>query len=71
MDLKLKFEEADIRDVIQLNEMEVGKKYPICNAPRINTRYGSSVLLTIEGFRDRTVSVFLPKNILRSLRTTT
>jgi hypothetical protein len=61
MNLKLKFEEADISDVIQVSEMEIGKRYLICNARRVHTRYGSSVLLTIEGFSERPVSVFLPK----------
>jgi hypothetical protein len=61
MDLKLKFEEADICGVIQVSEMEGGKRYLICNARRVHIRYGPSVLLTIEGFSERPVSVFLPK----------
>ena len=47
MDLKFKFVEGDISDVIKVNEVEVGKKYPISKARRIDTKYGESVLLTI------------------------
>jgi hypothetical protein len=61
MDLRHKFEEADISDVIQASEMDIGRRYPICNARRVETRYGPSVLLTIDGFRERPVSLFLPK----------
>ena len=41
--------------------MEVGRKYPITIARRIDTKYGESVLLTILGLDEKLVSVFLPK----------
>jgi len=60
MDLRQRFGEVDI-DVIQVSEMEVGRRYQISNARRIDTKYGSSVLITIDGFGDHPVNVFLPK----------
>ena len=36
MDLKVRFVAADISDVVKVNELEVGKKYPISKATRQN-----------------------------------
>ena len=61
MDLKLRFVEADVCDVIKESEMQVGRKYPITRARRMVTKYGESVLLTILGDDGNSVRVFLPK----------
>ena len=61
MDLKVRFVAADISDVVKVNELEVGRKYPISKARRLDTKYGDSVLLTILEFGENPVSVFLPK----------
>ena len=61
MDLKHRFSEADVTDVIRVSEMQVGRKYPITRARRIDTKYGGSVLLTLLEGDGHFVSVFLPK----------
>ena len=61
MDLKLRFVEADVCDLIKVNELEVGRKYPITTARRIDTKYVESVLLTVLGDDENSVSAFLPK----------
>ena len=67
MDLKLKFVEADVCDVIKVNQMEVGRKYPISRARQIDTKYGESVLLTILGLDEKLVC-FCQRYILRHLQ---
>ena len=47
--------------MIKVNELEVGRKYPITRARRIDTKYEESVLLTVLGDDESSVSVFLPK----------
>ena len=61
MDLKHRFVEADVCDVIKVSEMQDGRKYPITRARRMDTKYGESVLLTILGDDGNSVRVFLPK----------
>ena len=61
MDLKSRFVAADITDVIKVNELVVGKKYPISKARRLDTKYGESMLITVLEFSENPVSVFLPK----------
>ena len=61
MDLKHRFIEADVCDVIKVSEMQVGRKYPITRALRIDTKYGESVLLIILEGDGHSVNVFLPK----------
>ena len=61
MDLKFKFAEADVCDVIKVNQMEVGRKYPISRAKRFPTKYGKSVLFSLLESDEKLVSVFLPK----------
>ena len=46
MDLKLRFVAADVSDVVKVNELEVGRKYPIANVRRLDTKYGESILIT-------------------------
>jgi len=47
--------------VIKVNELVVGKKYPISKARRLDTKYGESILITVLEFSENPVSVFLPK----------
>ena len=61
MDLKVRFVAADISDVVKVNELEVGRKYPISKATRLDTKYGERILITILEFGENPVSVFLPK----------
>ena len=61
MDLKLRFSEADVSDVIKVSEMQIGRKYPITRARRIDTKYGKSVLLTLLEGDGHSVNAFLPK----------
>ena len=61
MDLKVRFVAADISDVVKVNELEVGRKYPISTARRLVTKYGESILITILEFCENPASVFLPK----------
>ena len=61
MDLKVRFIDADVCDVVKLYELDVGRKYSITKAQRFETKYGESVLLTILDDDEKSVSVFLPK----------
>ena len=61
MDLKDRFSHADVSDVVKIYELDVGRKYPITKARRIDTKYGEIVLLTIFGDNEKSVSVFFPK----------
>jgi len=60
MDLKRKFLEAKDCDVIKVEQMAIDRKYPIVRAKRVNTRFGGTVLLTIEDSPEQLVKVFLP-----------
>ena len=59
MDLKRKFLEAEDCDVIKVDQMLVNRKYPIVRAKLVNTKFGETVLLTIENSSERLVKVFL------------
>ena len=47
--------------MIKVNELVVGKRYPISKARRLDTKYGESILITVLEFGENPVSVFLPK----------
>jgi len=51
MDLKRKFLEAEDCDVVKVVQMVMDRKYPIVRAKRVNTKFGGTVLLTVEDSR--------------------
>ena len=58
MDLKDRYVAANISEVVKVKELEIGKRYPISNAKRHETKYGESILLTIMEFGENPISVF-------------
>jgi hypothetical protein len=61
MDLAQKFEATPATDVIRINSLDIGLKYPILLAARVTTRYGPSIVLTLRDDEESTVTkVFLP-----------
>ena len=63
MDLKFKFAEAAVSDVIKVNQIEVRRKYPISRAKRFDTKYGESVLLSILG-PDKKISLCVSTKVI-------
>ena len=61
MDLKIRFSDTDVCDVVKIYELDVGRKYPITKARRMDTKFGENVVLTSLGDDEKSVSVFLPK----------
>jgi hypothetical protein len=60
MDLAQKFEAACSSNVISIGSLEVGRKYPIVLAHRMTTRFGPSILLSLQETADRIGKIFLP-----------
>jgi len=61
MDFSKRFEEATSSTTVSIRSMEVNKMYPIFHAKRINTKFGSTVLLSIRDSEAKIVQIFLPK----------
>ena len=46
---------------MKLSSLQVDRKYPITHAERIETRYGSAVVVAIRVTPDRILKVFMPR----------
>ena len=60
MDLIRRFDNAVSYRAVKILSLEIGRRYEIMLAERVTTRYGPSVLLTINLGTSDTVRVFLP-----------
>jgi hypothetical protein len=61
MDLVKKFQEATCNNTVRISELEIDRRYPIIQARHIDTKYGSTILLSIKSEGGNTIKVFLPK----------
>jgi hypothetical protein len=61
MDLFARFARVTASNIVRVNTLEVGKRYPINYAQRQETIYGPSVLLSLHVGDSEDVKVFLPK----------
>jgi len=61
MDLAKRFEKATSSTLVNISSLEMNKLYPIVRAKRINTKFGSTVLLSIRDSEPKIVQIFLPK----------
>ena len=61
MALTRKFEEATSNNTVRIIALEIHRKYPILEAQHIDTKYGSTVLLSIKDKSNNTIKIFLPK----------
>jgi hypothetical protein len=62
MDLSTRFEEASTSSpTVSVGSLNPGKKYPILYAKRMTSKYGSTVLLTLQTSDSDNVQTFLPK----------
>jgi len=61
LDLSKRFEEATSSTKVFIGSLEINKMYPIVRAERINTKFGSTVLLSIRDSEAQIVQIFLPK----------
>ena len=60
MDLIRRFDNAVSYRAVKILSLEIGRRYEIMLAERVTTRYGPSVLLTINLDTSDNVRVFLP-----------
>jgi hypothetical protein len=61
MDLAQKFETTCAPNVLSIDSLDVGLKYPILLAARVKTRYGPSIVLTLRNEEEGGIAkVFLP-----------
>ena len=60
MDLAKRFEEATSSTSFNISSLVMNRLYPIVCAKRINTKFGSTVLLSIRDSNEN-VQIFLPK----------
>jgi len=64
MELAKGFEEATAtiaNNSICINSLIMNRPYPIVHAKRVNTKYGSTLLLSIRDSDEKLVQIFLPK----------
>jgi len=61
MDLAKRFEEATSSISVNISSLVMNKLYPIVRAKRINTKFGTTVLLSIRDSDEKIVQIFLPK----------
>jgi len=61
MDVAKRFEEATSSTSVNISSLEMNNLYPIVHAIRINTTFGSTVLLSIRDFEANIVQIFPPK----------
>jgi len=47
--------------VVQLNTLDINKPYPVLYARRLNTQFGSTVLVTLQSDEGVNVKIYLPK----------
>ena len=64
MDLTRKFQETTFNNTVRISELEIDRKYPIVEARLIDTKYGSTILLSTKDKGDNTIKVFLPKRYI-------
>jgi hypothetical protein len=60
MDIVRKFDEATC-DIIPIDTMQVDVPHPILREERVYTRYGPSVVFTLQGPASRRYRVYLPR----------
>ena len=56
-----KFEEATASASVNISSLILNTPYPVVRAKRITTKFGSTVLLSIEDTDEQLVQIFLPK----------
>jgi len=56
-----RFEEATSRTSVNISSLVMNKLYPIVRAKRMNTKFGSTVLLSIRDSDENIVQIFLRK----------
>jgi len=61
MDLAKRFEEATSSTSVNIRSLEMNKLYRIVRAKRINTKFGSTVFLSIRDSEENIVQLLLPK----------
>ena len=62
MELSKKFQMATSCHVVNIDSLEVDRKYPIVKAERVTTRFGESILLCIQNSITLNLfKIFLPK----------
>ena len=61
MDLCRVFKHIASGPVVQLHTLEQNGPYPVVFARRLNTQYGSTVLLTLQTGENINVKIYLPK----------
>jgi len=61
LDLSKRFAEVTAYATVNISSLEVNELYPIVNAKRVTTIYGTTVLLSIRESEARIVQLFLHK----------
>jgi hypothetical protein len=61
MDLVRKFDEEAPCDIIPIDNLQVDVPHPILRAERVYTRYGPTILFTLQGPESRRYRVYLPR----------
>jgi hypothetical protein len=61
MDLQKKFQNVSSTRLIPASSLTVNKRYPILRAERAETRYGPTVMLTLQEAETSNIKICLPK----------
>ena len=56
-----KFRDAVLETAVRISSLYIDKRYPVLQAERIETKYGTSVLVTISESTDNVIKVFLQR----------
>jgi len=68
MDLSKRFEGATSITTVSTRSLEINKMYPIVHAKRINTKFGCTVLLSIQDSKAKIVKIFYRSDTVMSFR---
>ena len=63
-----KIEETSSCKTVNINNLQINRKYKIIGAKRITTKFGSTVLLTIRDSKSDAIQIFLSKYTVPSFR---
>jgi hypothetical protein len=61
MALSHNFRDALFGTAVRISSLAIDKSYPVLHTERLETKYGTSVLLTLLGSDDNVTKVFSPK----------
>ncbi len=59
MALSQKFRDAVLGMAVRISNLDIDKSYPVLHAERLETKYGTFVLLTLREISDNVIKVFL------------